>query len=256
VSLRVVGAGLGFPIFSGRFTVKPTWGMFTRSFSAETWPAMRLGLSSLLTFLTGAFPSMVFYRFLYIAARAGGVAEMAAVMPVTLKVYNLIGEVTIGLCAGMLSSGAWAFAARRFHRVLWLALWAAVLALVQQAVMTPVMILRPSLVTRLWLESDAARSVCDWYMPIVFYANVLHALHETGTNLLLATNSPYLATAPIAMRGVVFVVGSYVFWLMGKDDPANVLFVFPTIDIVMFVAVCALVPPTLARLWGAREYAE
>jgi hypothetical protein len=103
----------------------------------------------LLTFLTGAFPSVVFYRYLYLAADAAGVTQVTAVMPTTLRVYNLIGEITIGLAAGMLAAGSWSFAARRLRRLLYFGLWAAGLALVQQVIMTPIMIIKPSLIMQL-----------------------------------------------------------------------------------------------------------
>ena len=253
LSLGLPGTILMILIYSGKFTVKPTWRMFLNKPSIETWHAIKLSFSNLLTFLTGAFASMVFYRYLYIASGRAGVPEMTAVMPVTIKIYNLIGEITIGLAAGMLSAGAWAFSARKYHRVLWLGFWAVLLAVIQQVLMTPIMLVKPTLITQIWLSSEASKRVCDKYMPIIFYANMLLAIHETGTDMLLATNRPYLAMVPIATRGVCFTLGSYIYWLGGKDDPASVLFVFPSIDIAMFLAVCCLLPKTLKRLFVSKD---
>jgi Na+-driven multidrug efflux pump len=181
---------------------------------------------------------------------------MTAVMPVTLKVYNLIGEITIGIAAGMLAAGSWAFSSARYHRLLQVTCWAALIALVQQVIMTPIMIIKPSVIMKIWLSTDSSIRVCDKYMPILFYANMLLALHETGTDLLLATNRPWLAMVPMATRGVLFALGAWVYWLGGKDDPANVLFVFPSIDIAMFMSICCLLPATLKRLWVSKDVAS
>jgi Na+-driven multidrug efflux pump len=153
----------------------------------------------------------------------------------------------------MLAAGSWAFSSRRYRRLLWLVFWAALLAVIQQVIMTPIMIVNPSVIMQFWLSTHSARSVCDKFMPIIFYANMLLALHETGTDLLLATDRPYLAMVPMATRGVLFGIGSYVFWLGGKDDPSNVLFVFPSIDIAMFFSICILIPATIKRLWVSRD---
>ena len=59
--------------------------------------------------------------------------------------------------------------------------------------------------------------------------------------------------APMATRGILFGLGSYLYYIGNPDDPANVLFVFPSIDIAMFLSICALLPRTLKRLWITKE---
>lgn len=250
LAMGIPGFILMLLIFSGKFTVKPKWSMFLNKFSKETWPGIKLSFSNLLTFLTGAFPSMIFYRYLYIAAENAGVyEEMTAIMPATLKFYNFIGEITMGISAGMLPAGSWAFAGKKLKRFMQLSGWAICVALIQQVIMTPIMIIKPSLLTQILSKEKETLAVCDKYMPTLFYANMLLAIHETGTNMLLAMNRPWFAMVPMATRGILFALGSYLFYLWNKNDPKYVLFVFPAIDISMFLSICIVLPPILCKLY-------
>ncbi|EAX96185.1 hypothetical protein TVAG_000140 [Trichomonas vaginalis G3] len=107
--------------FTGRFSVKPKFSQFFKKFSPHTFPALRVGLSALIAYLSMSIPGIMIQRF--IGSSAQSVFEYNCVISgntVSYRVALIIVAVTIALNAGYLPCASYAYASKNYKR--WLRL--------------------------------------------------------------------------------------------------------------------------------------
>ncbi|KAK8883976.1 hypothetical protein M9Y10_043079 [Tritrichomonas musculus] len=224
-------------IFKGKFNLKPTWSLWVKKFSKETFGSLKLGLPFVLNIIAGTFPPM--YMMNLMMKAAGEIDEtqfVANSFSVFLKIQPIINSFSQGLSNGMLASCSYANGANDILRMFVLFGWELFLSTFILSTLTPLMIFKPDYLASIWMSDDEDIDYARQMLRIPYYTNFLNGLNDAVTALLQSANFPWSAIIPSLVRGAFYIIGAKSLYVTNKKDPVRMMVTYVFNDLAVFLA--------------------
>ena len=107
-----------FLFFIGKFSVKPRFGQLFKCFSPYTLPALKVGMSQLVSNLSVSIPGIIVRKLIGAAARNGGYNfnDVLAGYNVVFRYAQITNNVMMGFTNGYIPPASYAYAAKNYKR--------------------------------------------------------------------------------------------------------------------------------------------
>ncbi|OHT01157.1 MatE family protein [Tritrichomonas foetus] len=167
----IPGIGIAICYFTGKFTVKPNWRGLFKKFSPHSFPAMKVGISQLVSNLSMSIPGIVMRKLI------GASVDSEADFNNALAGYNMVFRyamitncVVIAVSMGFIPAASYAYAAklykrflRLFYHGLWIAgAWSVLTTIFSWAI--------PTEISKVFGSGD---EYLKWAGPMLKYGNAL-----------------------------------------------------------------------------------
>lgn len=228
-------------IFRGKFDVKPSLSMFCRKFSPETWQALKVGISTLIEFLSANLPILVIQKYLGEAGNAiGEYNEILSVWSLLIRLYMFVICICNGLSQGLLPCASFAFGAKRIRRLRDLALHAFWVGTLWLILCTVVIITNAANIGGIWLKEEKFRYWSHKLLSNSLYTIPTAMIRFVSCTALQATTQVFHATlqSVITMLIPIPVFSTIMFFAFDKD-PVKIIQAFLINDGWGFV-VCSI----------------
>lgn len=123
-----------------KFGVKPQLNQLFKKFSPNTWPALKVGFSSLISQLSGCVPSIVVRKYMGLGAgdNPQDFADVMAGFNAAIRICNLTFSIFQAISQAFIPAASYAYAAKRYKRffmlslhMLWLmSLWGTITSII------------------------------------------------------------------------------------------------------------------------------
>lgn len=235
------GITLFFLIYNRKFNLKPTWKQWGQKFSKETFSALKLASPFILNILAGAFPPMLMMNYMMKAADYAGVmSAVANGFSVFLKIQAFVNSFSQAISQGFLSSGSYSYGAKNRERLFILFGWTICISMTILIGFTPLLILKPELVLSIWMSIDDEISIAKTMVVIPFYTNILNAINDAISNLLLCANFACSALLPSLVRGAFYIIGAVSLYFTDKVDPVRIMYTYNINDLAVLLTDAAI----------------
>ena len=249
-SQAIPGIILSVLLFSGKFASLVRWENLVKKPIKESLQALKLGSPFIINCIMGTFPPILMINFMMSAAASQGIAgKVGSVYSVFLKLQPIVNSFSIALGQSFLASGSYAHGANKDKRVSQLFTVAVSLALLIQIIFIPLLTVKPSIVTQIWLDEQESIEYSNEFVRSPFYTNWNHAINEVSTALLQCLQYGWLAMLPSILRGIFYLAYAPAFYYTNKTDPINMLHVYNASDMSIVVLDICLVSYTLYKIW-------
>jgi len=243
----VFGSILLILYFSGFFSVKPKLSMFLKPFGKEIGNALYLTIPYFVGLFSSVFPPMVYMRYTNMAAEAAGNKEhVAAIMSAVIKPYNLIASLSIGFMTGLIPAGSFCYSAKLFKRTMQLCYYSIPVPLLTKILIVPIMIIKPSIIMKLWLSDPDTLKLCDKLVPFSFYTAFLQPFSEACNAMIMVTKRGILASIPPIARSLSLIAGTFLMYHYYGNRPEKIVFasVIEGVGSFLGAVACGMVPIT------------
>lgn len=105
---------------------------------------------------------------------------------------------------------------------------------------TPLLILKPELVLSIWMSIDDEISIAKTMVVIPFYTNILNAINDAISNLLLCANFACSALLPSLVRGAFYIIGAVSLYFTDKVDPVRIMYTYNINDLAVLLTDAAI----------------
>ena len=107
-----------------KFGVKPKLNQLFKKFSPNTWPALKVGFSSLIAQLSGCVPSIVVRKYMGLGAgdNPQDFADVMAGFNAAIRISNLTFSIFQAISQAFIPAASYSYAAKRYKRFLMLSL--------------------------------------------------------------------------------------------------------------------------------------
>jgi len=225
--------------FRGKMIFFPEWSMFTKKFSDETWPGIKVGFSTLIDEISSCLPCILLQKYVNMAAIAiGQYNNVVICWAIVEKLYLIVGGVCIGFSEALLSSASYAFGAGRMNRVLWLfihSLWLSTLTTFSFSI---ICVIFPRKISQFWSSNPEFLSISEKMLPILFYAASTLGFQYIVPAVLQATMRVFLASilSIITMMIPLPLFSTYLYYSGdGKHNPVRVMFTYVMNDLFSLI---------------------
>ena len=228
----LVGLILTILIFMGKFTIRPSFRMFVRKFSPETWASLKIGIASLISSLADSLPSLLLQKYMNSAAKAIGAYDLVIqVWGVLEKLYMFVGGVNEAFSIGLMPSSAYAYGAKRYNRMLRLAFHATWIAILISIIYAAFMIFMPEKICSIWNKDPAFLDWCKKIIPPVFYLTpcftIQYMVPALFQGMQKVTLSSILATVTVLLPMPLFAT---ILYFTNKKSPEKIIWTYPFAD--------------------------
>lgn len=249
-SQMIVSIVLLFMVGCGKFTVKPKFGMLFKKFSKETWKAMKVGIASLLTYLSIALPDILIQKFILTAAiHIDEYNIIIQVWGVIEKLFQFVGGANSAIIMSFLPSASFAFGANRHNRILRLFFHSVWILFLLNTTYSLIMILFPGQICAIWSKNQKFLEKGKQMVPIVFYFTFLYPFEYIIPSLLQATQKVLLSTILAFITQLVpFPLFSCILYFTNKNDPVRLMWTYALGDVFSALTCAIFATPLLIRL--------
>ena len=139
--------------------------MLFKKFSSESWESLKIGLASLVGFLTVSIPEILLQKYLNMAATHQHEYDtVIKVWGVCEKLYQFVGGTNDAFAIGFVPAASFAFGSHKYKRLLKL-FWHTIFF--------------PSQIASIWSKDHQFLEKCKSMVPKVFYVTVLFPIEYT-----------------------------------------------------------------------------
>ena len=233
VAEGIPGIILTVLIMCGKFSLKPSWSMFFKKPTVETWEACKVGFASFIEQISVAIPCIVMQKYVNMASSVIGQYNVViAVWAVIEKLYQLVGGICIGFSYGLLPAASYAYGANRMNRVMWLFIHATWISTAISVGMSIIIMTIPHKLALIWDTETNFVSWCVKTVPKVFYMCVCLAIQYTCPAVLQAMNRVAAANSVSVLTLLLpLPIFSSILYFTKKDDPERIMWTYPLNDI-------------------------
>ena len=257
LSQAIPGIVMSALLFSGKFQSFAHWDNLLKMPIKESLQALKLGAPFIINCIMGTFPPVLMINYMMSAAGAQGIAgKVGSVYSVFLKLQPIVNSFSIALAQGFLASGSYAHGAGKDVRVVKLYVSALVMALILQIIFIPILTIKPSIVTKIWLDEQESIDYSNEFVKSPFYTNWNHAVNEVSTGLLQCLHYGWIAMIPSLLRGVFYLAYAPAFYYTNKEDAVNMLHVYNADDMSIVVVDVLLVIYPLYKIYKSYKQAK
>jgi Na+-driven multidrug efflux pump len=241
--------------FRGKFTLRLRWGEFFRRPIPESWHALAIGATSLLSSLSSSLPMVLFQKFLGVACNDENEFNvMMSLFNAFSRLYVVVIALYLSVCMGLLASGSFAYSARNISRVVLLAAHAFwVLGVMGGLVATLLNALaRPF--ARIFSRDPLFIERFQMCMAPYWSTTMLLAWLYLGTCLLQVVNRPVRSLICTTIgQIVIFPVVSCFFFFTDKRNAPRLFWSGVTNDTVAFIVTVLFDIPAVKELRDRRR---
>lgn len=224
-----------------KFGVKPEFNQLCKKFSPNTWPALKVGFSSLIAQLSGCIPSIVVRKYMGLGAGKDpqDFADVMAGFNAAIRLGNLTWSIFGAISQAFIPAASYAYAAKRYHRYLMLTFHMIWLMFVWG---TFTMILTWTIPRQLSMMFSKDEHYLKYAERMVAYNNAVGPL--LGGKMIAQSILQSLQLGPRAtilsfFNNFVFIIlFNYVMYYSNKNDGARVIWCYP----LSYAASCVLSP--------------
>lgn len=249
-SQMIVSIVLLFLVGCGKFTVKPKFKMLCKKFSKETWKALKVGISSLLTYLSIALPDILIQKFLLTAAiHIHEYDTVIQVFGVIEKLFQFVGGANSAIIMSFVPSASFAFGANRYNRILRLFFHSVWILFLLNIAYSLIMIFFPSQICSIWSKNEDFLDKSKKMVPIVFYFTFLYPFEYVIPSLLQATQKVLLASILAFITQLVpFPLFSCILYFTNKNDPVRLMWTYALGDVFSSLICAFFAIPLIVKL--------
>ena len=230
----LVGLTLNICILNGKFGFQPELKMFISKFSKETGKALIVGIPELVMEFSLSVPLIMMQKYIENAAAEIGVYdEVTEAWALTQRLYAFVEALMIGFIFGMLPAASYAYGAKRYNRVMKLALHTLWLATVISSVVAYFIVIFVRPVSSIWYSDSHFLDVAEKIVPVIFYAIPLIGISYMTPGLLEALQRAISATilSVLSLLLTPMAVSSILHFTDTKD-PYRVMLTYPISDAI------------------------
>lgn len=224
-----------------KFGVKPELNQLFKKFSPNTWPALKVGFSSLIAQLSGCIPSIVVRKYMGLGAGEDpqDFADVMAGFNAAIRLGNLTWSIFGAISQAFIPAASYSYAAKRYKRYLMLTFHMIWLML---AWGTFTMILTWTIPRQLSMMFSKDPSYLKYAERMVAYNNAVGPL--LGGKMIAQSVLQSLQMGPRAtilsfFNNFAFIIlFNYVLYYTNKNDGARIIWCYP----LSYAASCVLSP--------------
>lgn len=245
-------------IFRGTFTIKPKFNMFFKKGSPETKSALKMGLSTLIQFLSGNIPEIFLQKWLGNSGKAiGKYNEVISSMNVVFRVYMFVICFDNGIMQGLLPSASFAFGAQKLKRLRNLTIHALWIGTAWTTLCEIIIITNSRSIAKIWLSDDDFLDFSE-----KFFFNGLIAMFTVMTRFVSLTvlQACKKIVISIVLSFITLLIPlplfSTILYLTDKKNPTRLFYCYMMNDVFAFVVCLTVVIFTLPFLFKRNPDSE
>ena len=221
-----------------------------KKFSPETWKALKVGIASLLTYLSIALPDILIQKFLLTAAHhIHEYDTVVQVWGVIQKLFQFVGGANSAIIMSFLPSASFAFGANRHNRILHLFFHSVWILFLINTCYSMFMIFFSRQICSIWSKKPDFLEKGERMVPIVFYFTFLYPFEYIVPSLLQATQKVMLSTIlAIITQFVPFPLFSCILYFTNKNDPIRMMWTYALGDVFSSIVCSIFAIPLLVKL--------
>lgn len=229
-----------------KFGVKPELNQLLKKFSPNTWPALKVGFSSLIAQLSGSIPSIVVRKYMGLAAgnNPEDFANVMAGFNAAIRINNLTFSIFMAISQSFIPAASYAFAAKRYKRFLMLAfhmLWLCSAWGLLTSIMTW------SIPRQLAMIFSKEEGYLKYAERMVRYNNALGPIMSVKmvaqSMLQSLQRGPRATILSFFNNFMTIIIFNFVLYYTNKHDGARIIWCYP----LAHAAACVISP---FFLWG------
>ena len=222
--------------FMGKFTIKPTMGMFISKNSEFLGTTVGKSVQYIISILSGVIPPFCMLKFLISAAKLGGIPTTSAsqIFTTFIHPFNIIATVAMGFLAGLPSAAAYAFNAKLYKRVFQLLYKSLIVPMLIMAVLIPIVIAIPDKIQSIWIDDTEVLQYSKYIRP-PFYTLILLPTVEALNGLLILSGHSVLGALPNAIVFISRLAAVFILHYTNKSNPWVIFYAMPISDICGFI---------------------
>lgn len=251
ISQTIVTIVLLIQIFRGKYTITPTFSMLFKKFSSESWESLKIGLASLVGFLTVSIPEILLQKYLNMAATHQDQYDVCIkVWGVIEKLYQFVGGTNDAFAIGFVPAASFAFGSHQYKRLLklfWHTNW---ITIVLSVIYSIFVIFFPSQIASIWSKDHEFLIKCKSMIPKVFYVTVLFPIEYTVPCFLQALQKVAQSTILGAMIYLVPIpLFSTILYFTDKNNPDRLMWTYVLSDSFGAILCTIFAIPSLKMLF-------
>ena len=221
--------------FSGKFEIKPKLKMIFESPSPELISAVKFIVPGFVTLFIASIGEMSIYAFVNKAAM--NIDEktqqyIQTVTTTTIKLTTLINSMVQGSMYGLQVAGTWAFNKNEKKRLKKEIVYSLIIPMLFLTCTAPLIIANPKMFISIWLSIEVYDSYITKIVPKMFYGIWLNCIVILMTVLLYVLQNPLRNVIEMVIKSLMQLFVSSMLYIINKDDPYVVLWVYTIIPIL------------------------
>jgi Na+-driven multidrug efflux pump len=252
VSGQVVLAIVLFVMFfMGKYSIKPTFGMFLKKPSEFLGETIGKSAQYVIFIFAGVIPPFFLLKFLINSAVDVGIPATTAsqIFTTFIHPYNIIGTLGQGFMAGFPSSAAYAYNAKLYKRVFQLLFKSQIVPLSVMAVLIIIVLAIPAKIQSIWVEDESILQYSHNIRP-PFYTEIIYSVFEALNGLLIATGHSFLGALPNAVLFISRLGAVFLIHYTNRSNPWALFYSMPISDICsLLTAVLGAITP-IKFMWN------
>ena len=257
VSEIIPGLILFFVYYCGRFGVKPLWSQFCRKFSPRTTTALKVGLSQLIGQLSVTIPSIL-VRKLMGKAVGDEYEDALAGLNCSMRLTGVSMAVMNGITGGYVPAAAYAYAAKKYRRFLWLTFHSIWICMAWGLLVGIFMWTIPDKLAMMFSTSEG---YMRYAVKLTVNSNILSPFQGVRFNcqtILQAMQMGGRATVTGMLNNFVWIIlGAFLMYYTNKHDGARLVFAYVIAHGMSVPCTVIVLLKPMLQVWRlAKEEAE
>ena len=257
-SQAIPGIILLFIFFNGTFSIKPELKMFFKSFSDQTLPALKIGISSLIVAVSYTIPLILMQKYVNSAATRIGIYDYTIqVWAIIEKVYAIVSGICIGFNFGFVPVASYAYGAKLWDRVKMSSLHMLWVSTLCSVLVSIVLLIWPDKIASIWNNDPTFLYWAKKMIPRVFYACPFIPIQYMVPGLLQSMQMVLDATIlSIVTLLIPYPLFSSILYFTNDTDPARVFYTYAIADCFSFIVCSILIAKAFRKLKQIANYQD
>ena len=193
--------------FAGKFTVKPNWRGIFKKFSPHTLPALKVGISQLVSNLSMSIPGIVMRKLIGMSVSPDEYNDAIAGYNMVFRYAMITNCVNIAVSMGFIPAASYAYASKQYKRFLRLLLHSMTISAAWSVLTNIFSWAIPREISKIFGSED---SYLDWAEPMLKYGNA------TGCIMFFRfTSQGTLQALQLGGQAMIITITSQLFAIIG-----------------------------------------
>ncbi|OHS95083.1 hypothetical protein TRFO_38729 [Tritrichomonas foetus] len=235
----VVGLGLIYLIFKGKFSLKPDFKNLLGNFSRETPGALLSAFPLIVAFFAFFLPPTLILQSLTSNDKVHS-KEIGGVFAVFTNLNTFNQAIPGAFVQGFLSAGTHAWGANDPVRCVKLFLWTLAFIFPLLFIVSVTVIPGKTVIAKAFLDDAKEIEIAEKLLPIPFYTSPLNGITVLLSMTMIVVGKPLLAFIPQLLQVLILTIGCKILSSAYKSDPTKIMYIYNINDITVFVISLAL----------------
>lgn len=255
----VPGIVLVILYFKGKFGIQPKWRQLLKPFSKNTWPALVVGLSQLVSNLSGCIPGIPIRNLIGRSCSNGREYDLAmSGFNVLCRVYQFAVCICIAVTTGFIPPASYAHASQNDKRFIRLSFHAAWINFSWSAIVTTLALVIPRQISLIFGKGE---DYLAYAVPILRnsnYTGFLRWIQFNSQAMLQALQRGWQAMIVSLMSNFVgYLVFAYILFYTNKHDVKRLMYLYScTIAFGTVVGIGLLIYPMIKLYKKSKKQRE